>query len=71
MVCVTPCSGEGSVMETGPALQVNAMKVPSSLSLTELFKVRDAPWSSAPLDTVHQPVICFKMKDTLYFLIVV
>nr|XP_023697192.1 vacuolar protein sorting-associated protein 13D isoform X3 [Paramormyrops kingsleyae] len=38
MVCVTPCSGEDSVMETGPALQVNSVKVPSSLSLTELFK---------------------------------
>ncbi|TSM04819.1 Vacuolar protein sorting-associated protein 13D [Bagarius yarrelli] len=38
MLCVTPNSSEGVVVESGPALQVNAVKVPSSLMLTELFK---------------------------------
>ncbi|XP_053704503.1 intermembrane lipid transfer protein VPS13D [Synchiropus splendidus] len=37
MLCVTPnCSGENG--ESGPALQVNYLKVPSSLILTDLFK---------------------------------
>ncbi|XP_027026540.2 vacuolar protein sorting-associated protein 13D isoform X1 [Tachysurus fulvidraco] len=38
MMFVTPNICEGIVMESGPALQVNAVKVPSSLMLTELFK---------------------------------
>lgn len=38
MLCVTPNSSEGIVLDYGPALQVNAVKVPSSLMLTELFK---------------------------------
>uniref|UniRef100_A0A3B4CNR3 UBA domain-containing protein n=1 Tax=Pygocentrus nattereri TaxID=42514 RepID=A0A3B4CNR3_PYGNA len=38
MLCVTPGSLESSVVDSGPALQVNAVKVPSSLMLTELFK---------------------------------
>ncbi|KAG7472195.1 hypothetical protein MATL_G00106290 [Megalops atlanticus] len=38
MLCVTPSSSESSNMDTGPALQVNAVKVPSSLMLTDLFK---------------------------------
>ncbi|KAG9337681.1 hypothetical protein JZ751_028331 [Albula glossodonta] len=38
MLCVTPNSSESSSMDTGPALQVNAVKVPSSLMLTDLFK---------------------------------
>lgn len=42
MLCVTPGSSESSVGDSGPALQVNAVKVPSSLMLTELFKVRSA-----------------------------
>uniref|UniRef100_A0A3Q3XBB5 UBA domain-containing protein n=1 Tax=Mola mola TaxID=94237 RepID=A0A3Q3XBB5_MOLML len=36
MLCVTPSSSDSSV--SGPALQVNSVKVPSSLMLTELFK---------------------------------
>ncbi|XP_026223935.1 vacuolar protein sorting-associated protein 13D isoform X3 [Anabas testudineus] len=38
MLCVTPSSSESSVNELGPALQVNSVKVPSSLMLTELYK---------------------------------
>ncbi|XP_035236927.1 vacuolar protein sorting-associated protein 13D isoform X1 [Anguilla anguilla] len=38
MLCVTPSSSESSTVETGPALEVNAVKVPSSLMLTDLFK---------------------------------
>ncbi|XP_028848635.1 vacuolar protein sorting-associated protein 13D isoform X2 [Denticeps clupeoides] len=37
MLCVTSGSSE-TTMDTGPALQVNAVKVPSSLMLTDLFK---------------------------------
>lgn len=39
MLCLTPNSSESTVVDSGPALQVNAVKVPSSLMLTELFKV--------------------------------
>lgn len=39
ILCVTPSSAESSVSDSGPALQVNAVKVPSRLMLTELFKV--------------------------------
>ncbi|XP_053338052.1 intermembrane lipid transfer protein VPS13D isoform X1 [Clarias gariepinus] len=38
ILCLTPNPSENAVMESGPALQVNAVKVPSSLMLTELFK---------------------------------
>ncbi|XP_018606143.2 vacuolar protein sorting-associated protein 13D isoform X2 [Scleropages formosus] len=39
VLCVTPSSSEGTgTGDVGPALQVNAVKVPSSLMLTELFK---------------------------------
>ncbi|XP_026776549.2 intermembrane lipid transfer protein VPS13D isoform X3 [Pangasianodon hypophthalmus] len=38
MLCVTPNSSESTVVDSGPALQVNAVKLPSSLMLTELFK---------------------------------
>ncbi|XP_072222806.1 intermembrane lipid transfer protein VPS13D isoform X2 [Leuresthes tenuis] len=38
MLCVTPNSGDSSVNDSGPALQVNSVKVPSSLMLTDLFK---------------------------------
>ncbi|KAG2458956.1 VP13D protein, partial [Polypterus senegalus] len=38
VLCVTPNSVESGVPETGPALQLNTMKIPSSLLLTELFK---------------------------------
>ncbi|KAM9855129.1 intermembrane lipid transfer protein VPS13D [Aulostomus maculatus] len=38
MLCVTPSSSEGSVTDSGPALQVNSVKVPSNLMLTDLFK---------------------------------
>ncbi|XP_038577495.1 vacuolar protein sorting-associated protein 13D isoform X3 [Micropterus salmoides] len=38
MLCVTPSSSDSGVGETGPALQVNSVKVPSSLMLTNLFK---------------------------------
>ncbi|KAJ8264877.1 hypothetical protein COCON_G00139760 [Conger conger] len=38
MLCVTPSSSESSAMDTGPALEVNAVKVPSNLMLTDLFK---------------------------------
>ncbi|KAK3518898.1 hypothetical protein QTP70_014935, partial [Hemibagrus guttatus] len=39
MLFVTPTvTSEGTVVDCGPALQVNAVKVPSSLMLTELFK---------------------------------
>lgn len=38
MLCVTPGSSEGGASDSGPALQVNSVKVPSSLMLTDLFK---------------------------------
>lgn len=38
MVCVTS-SSQGGASDSGPALQVNAVKVPSRLMLTKLFKV--------------------------------
>nr|XP_043893555.1 vacuolar protein sorting-associated protein 13D isoform X3 [Solea senegalensis] len=38
MLCVTPSSGENSVNDIGPALQINSVKVPSNLMLTDLFK---------------------------------
>ncbi|XP_017292232.1 vacuolar protein sorting-associated protein 13D isoform X2 [Kryptolebias marmoratus] len=38
MLCVTPSSGESFGNDSGPALQVNSVKVPSRLALTELFK---------------------------------
>ncbi|KAM7412373.1 hypothetical protein PAMA_022044 [Pampus argenteus] len=36
MLCVTP--SDSSVNDSGPALQVNSVKVPSNLMLTDLFK---------------------------------
>uniref|UniRef100_A0A8C4H619 Vacuolar protein sorting 13 homolog D n=1 Tax=Dicentrarchus labrax TaxID=13489 RepID=A0A8C4H619_DICLA len=38
MLCVTPSSSVSSVNDSGPALQLNSVKVPSSLMLTDLFK---------------------------------
>nr|XP_015192573.1 PREDICTED: vacuolar protein sorting-associated protein 13D isoform X1 [Lepisosteus oculatus] len=38
MLCVTPTPSDIVTTDTGPALQINAMKVPSKLQLTELFK---------------------------------
>ncbi|XP_051961416.1 intermembrane lipid transfer protein VPS13D-like [Xyrauchen texanus] len=38
MLCVTQDSIEGNTVDSGPALQVNAVKVPSTLMLTDLFK---------------------------------
>ncbi|XP_047441039.1 vacuolar protein sorting-associated protein 13D isoform X3 [Mugil cephalus] len=38
MLCVTPSSIDSGVSEGGPALQINSVKVPSSLMLTDLFK---------------------------------
>lgn len=40
MLCVTPASNESGAVDSGPALQVNAVKVPSNLMLTDLFKVK-------------------------------
>ncbi|XP_028266472.1 vacuolar protein sorting-associated protein 13D isoform X2 [Parambassis ranga] len=38
MLCVTPSSSDSIPNEGGPALQVNSVKVPSNLMLTDLFK---------------------------------
>ncbi|XP_072305385.1 intermembrane lipid transfer protein VPS13D isoform X3 [Eucyclogobius newberryi] len=38
MLCVSPSSGDNSAADTGDALQVNSVKVPSTLQLTQLFK---------------------------------
>ncbi|XP_027135435.1 vacuolar protein sorting-associated protein 13D isoform X3 [Larimichthys crocea] len=38
MLCVTPSSSDSSINDSGPALQVNSVKVPSNLMLTDLFK---------------------------------
>ncbi|XP_029973693.1 vacuolar protein sorting-associated protein 13D, partial [Salarias fasciatus] len=38
MLCVTPSCSDSTVSDCGPALQVNSVKVPSSLMLTDLFK---------------------------------
>lgn len=40
MLCVTPSSIESSGVDSGPALQVNSVKVPSNLMLTDLYKVK-------------------------------
>lgn len=41
MLCVSPgSSSESSIVDTGAALQINSVKVPSNLILTDLFKVR-------------------------------
>lgn len=39
MLCVTPGSSDSGASDSGPALQVNSVKVPSSLMLTDLYKV--------------------------------
>lgn len=39
VLCVTPSSADGTVSDSAPALQVNSVKVPSSLMLTDIFKV--------------------------------
>ncbi|XP_030623060.1 vacuolar protein sorting-associated protein 13D [Chanos chanos] len=38
MICVTPGSDENSIVDSGPALEISAVKVPSNLMLTELYK---------------------------------
>ncbi|XP_077570887.1 intermembrane lipid transfer protein VPS13D isoform X2 [Stigmatopora nigra] len=38
MLSVTPSLGDGISIDSGPALQVNSVKVPSSLMLTDIFK---------------------------------
>ncbi|XP_049609013.1 intermembrane lipid transfer protein VPS13D isoform X3 [Syngnathus scovelli] len=38
VLCVTPSSADGIVSESGPSLQVNSVKVTSSLLLTDIFK---------------------------------
>ncbi|KAM4610547.1 intermembrane lipid transfer protein VPS13D [Polymixia lowei] len=38
MLCVTPSSSESSMIDNGAALQINSVKVPSNLMLTDLFK---------------------------------
>lgn len=38
-LCVTPACTEDTAVDTSPTLQVNAVKVPSELMLTDLFKV--------------------------------
>jgi len=38
-LCVTPGGTEDTAADTSPTLQVNAVKVPSELMLTDLFKV--------------------------------
>ena len=39
MLYVTPLSNENEVIETGPAVQVNAVKFPSKSALTNIYKV--------------------------------
>uniref|UniRef100_A0A8C5KMK6 Vacuolar protein sorting 13D n=1 Tax=Jaculus jaculus TaxID=51337 RepID=A0A8C5KMK6_JACJA len=39
MLYVTPLSNENEVLETGPAVQVNAVKFPSKSALTNIYKV--------------------------------
>ncbi|XP_067382192.1 intermembrane lipid transfer protein VPS13D isoform X3 [Channa argus] len=38
MLCVTPTSSDSSGNDSGPALQVNSVKVPSNLMFTQLYK---------------------------------
>ncbi|XP_077367984.1 intermembrane lipid transfer protein VPS13D isoform X2 [Festucalex cinctus] len=38
MLCETPNCADGNVSDGGPSLQVNSVKVPSSLMLTDIFK---------------------------------
>lgn len=60
ILSVTPSSGESSASDSGPALQVNAVKVPSRLMLTELFKVRSVtrhrPFHAAQTKRGRAPV---------------
>lgn len=39
MLYVTPLSNENEAIETGPAVQVNAVKLPSKSALTNIYKV--------------------------------
>lgn len=39
MLYVTPLSNENEAVETGPAVQVNAVKFPSKSALTNIYKV--------------------------------
>lgn len=41
MLFVTPSSSDSSVNDSIPALEINSVKVPSTLMLTELFKVSE------------------------------
>lgn len=41
MLYMTPGSNESNISDSGAALQVNSVKVPSNLILTDLFKVND------------------------------
>ncbi|OBS75446.1 hypothetical protein A6R68_13973 [Neotoma lepida] len=41
MLYVTPLSNENEVIETGPAVQVNAVKFPSKSALTNIYKVTE------------------------------
>lgn len=46
MLYVTPLSNENEVIESGPAVQVNAVKFPSKSTLTNIYKVGHATWEA-------------------------
>lgn len=46
MLYVTPLSTENEVIETGPAVQVSAVKLPSKSALTNIYKVGRWGWTA-------------------------
>lgn len=54
MLYVTPLSTENEVIETGPAVQVNAVKFPSKSALTNIYKVGSGwgGWGATPCQEV-------------------
>jgi hypothetical protein len=51
MLYVTPLSNENEVTETGPAVQVNAVKFPSKSALTNIYKVG---WGEGREDSMQE-----------------
>ncbi|CAG5986542.1 unnamed protein product [Menidia menidia] len=75
MLCVTPSSGEAGVSDSGPALQVNSVKVPSRLMLTDLFKLLlkllsffsygDAEAGGSHVLLSSYPCVCPQLKEEI------
>lgn len=74
MLCVSPASNESSAVDSGPALQVNAVKVPSNLMLTDLFKVKPTVTSVIHFFTIEKIfrtcVLYFSRDKVLWYSVV-